>query len=214
MARAGHHGRAVVVAAVTIKPPVSVIPNPVRITVQDSLDARAFAERAVAGYRDGRKSTAQSLNGIELDVPAQMAAREAEMAFCKFFGLDPREALDWSEFPDFGSDVTHAGIRWDVKHAAGDKVLLLWPVSKNDDYDRKVFDAFALVTGSAPWMTVWGWISKADFAQDHQVAQYGSQLIPGTRHLHKGRLTRFEERVVVPNAKRDRQWFLDRLMWL
>jgi hypothetical protein len=199
---------------VTIKPPVSVIPNPVRITVQDSLDARAFAERVVAGYRDGRKSTAQSLNGIELDVPAQMAAREAEMAFCKFFGLDPREALDWSEFPDFGQDVTHAGIRWDVKHAAGGKALLIWPVSKNADYDRKAFDAFALVTGNAPWMTVWGWITKADFARDHVVAQYGSQLIPGTRHLHKGRLTRFEERVVVPNAKRDRQWFLDRLMWL
>jgi hypothetical protein len=196
---------------VIIEPPASIMPNPVRLTAYDTLRARAFALRCIGGYADGSKSTAQSLNGIESDLAEQTSAREAEMAFCKFFGLDPMLELDWGKRPERGKDVMFAGVRWDIKHAGGDKALLLWPVTKNKDFEHKEFDALALVLGDAPLMIVWGWISKTDFREERQTAQFGSRLIPGTWHLHKARLTRFEEQMVVPDTKRDRQWFLDRL---
>lgn len=149
--------------------------------------AKRRATECVIGYQD-----------IGKDPVAQANAKAAECALAAYLGLDLYEAVDWStDAPDPGWDIRHGGIRIDVKGALPRSSYLIWSLKKLHLLERKEFDVFVLVKGEKiigdkdANFEITGWISKAAFMVQSEIAGPGHRLHEGTRYLHQGALHDF-----------------------
>ena len=157
--------------------------------------AEDFATTVVEGYRLGRKDFSRRLTvpgkpAIWGNAAVQLTGRLGEIAWCVFLGLDPETSLDWSAWCDHGADFTIGNHAVDVKttnHAHGSR--LIWPVSKNDYWNKKIFNALALARVEAgDDVRLLGIVSKARFAKECVTSDGGDRLVPGTRFMHAERL--------------------------
>ena len=99
----------------------------------------------------------------------QAMGKLGEVAFCLWANLDPDRALDWSPRLDRGYDVQLNRARIDVKTTGTD--CLIWPVTKNHFLNTAPIDIFVLVEAAErPIVYLSGWINKARFIRDHEVA--------------------------------------------
>lgn len=157
--------------------------------------AEDFATTVVEGYRLGRKDFSRRLTvpgkpAIWGNAAVQLTGRLGEIAWCEYLGLDANTALDWSAWCDHGADFTIGKHAIDVKttnHAHGSR--LIWPVSKNDYWNKKAFTALALArveTGDD--VRLLGIVSKTRFAKECVTSDGGDRLVPGTRFMHAERL--------------------------
>lgn len=166
--------------------------TPIRVHVPYDLlrDCWAFAERSVAGYARGEKSTRQSTHGIERSVRRQAAAKAAECAVALWAWRDPRKVLDWSSRPDRGHDIVLAGSKIDVKQISAYARLLFWPGNKRADLPGKDFDLFVLVKGDLDtgWFSIMGWMSKPEFMATARVAGPGHKLAEGDLYVDQAEL--------------------------
>jgi hypothetical protein len=174
----------------------------------DALISRCqrFGEETVRGYANGwnENSRAVSSHGAESNARLQAFARMGECGFCLWTGQDPETALNWSGYCDAGYDLLWRRARFDVKTIAVSKVYLIWPIRKNGIYDSKNFDILALVKVAPPICIMAGWISKSDFAKQHETAGRGHRLDEGTWYLSEARLNAFAGGIFDPGQRRFR----------
>jgi hypothetical protein len=152
---------------------------------------RQYGIQAAAGYASGRKSSAMSMYGVELDPVKQAFWKMGEVAACLEFGLDPETALDWSDKPDDGYDLVLGSHHIDVKTVEERMRLMLWPATKTDFdfYRRKKFHWFVLVKGDGPSFTISKCIDKWGFYSMKSVATAGNtKLEEGTWFMEQKHL--------------------------
>ncbi len=113
----------------------------------------------------------------------------AEYAVAKFVCADIGRHRFRKWTPDYDVDWR---LRLEVKSVDKPyKKLLIWPVEKNDEFDRRWFDCLVLVkTYSVPKLELVGWTFKQLFRLHHKVADgsFPKGLKEGTRHMHEKEL--------------------------
>jgi hypothetical protein len=154
--------------------------------------SEAFARQSVDGWRTGRKSRALSMDGAELNVDLQTMGRIAECAVCLWAGLNPGKILDWSDDFDCGSDLVLQGFRFDIKASRNGSQYLIWPISKNNLFDAKAFDALGFVRVDHAHCELVGWTDKEIFRIHHEIAPEHHKLKCGTWFMHQSRLYPFD----------------------
>lgn len=147
-------------------------------------------------------SAALSTHGAELDPFLQANAKAAECVFCLWAGFDPLRSLRWRH-ADSGYDIVWYSVFIDVKHTAHRNGRLIWPIGKNDQFERKNFDVFVLVTGHDVDFELCGWTTKATFLKHHRIAERGDGLSVGTWFMDQAALN---EMAALPVAI---EWMAD-----
>ena len=170
------------------KPVISISPHWLKRSEQ-------FALEVVEGYRLGRKEFSRRMQvpgkpAIWGNAGVQYTGRLGEIAWCLYLNLEPETALDWSAWCDHGADFMIGKHAVDVKttnHAHGSR--LIWPVSKNDYWNKKAFTALALArVEEGDVVRLMGIVSKTRFARECVTSDGGDRLVPGTRFMHAERL--------------------------
>lgn len=155
--------------------------------------SRAFGQQVVSAYAAGLnpESRALALNGVDKDLETQAMGRVAECAVCLWAGIDPHQALNWSETCDYGYDVVLKGYRFDIKASRNGAQYLIWPITKNHLFDAKPFDALGFVRVDGDRCDLVGWIDKPIFRKHHQIADEFHKLMCGTWFMHCSKLYPF-----------------------
>lgn len=163
-----------------------------RQTVPEALYARcvAKANEIAQDCLTGRNGTHRASHGIGANLSRLVEAKVGEVAMAQALGLDPCTALHW-DGPDPGFDMVWHGLRIDVKATYPAGEYLLWPINKNDLFERAPFDILALVKvhDHAGWVAGWRgkWRFHADRLPDGQ-----HPLTSGTWCVHQSTLLPFE----------------------
>lgn len=176
--------------------------------------AENFARDVVEGYRAGRKDFSRRLTvpgrpAIWGNAGVQYCGRLGEIAWCLYLGEDPDTALSWDEWCDHGADFTIGDFAIDVKatnHEYGNK--LIWPVSKNDLWNAKAFNALAMArVEKGDDVRLLGAVSKRRFAEECSVSDGSDRLVKGTRYMHERSLCpapKFKVLIDAQKAKNSR----------
>lgn len=169
-----------------------------------------FALEVVEGYRLGRKDFSRRLTvpgkpAIWGNAGVQYTGRLGEIAWCLYLGLEPDTALDWAQWCDHGADFKVGPYAIDVKatnHAHGSR--LIWPVSKNDYWNRKQFNGLALArVEEGDNVRLMGAVSKKRFEAECVTSDGQDRLVPGTRFMHAERLCPPHEFREIVNATKE-----------
>lgn len=163
------------------------------LSIKVPLDLRIrcwqFGHDSCEDYEHGKKdaSLKYATHGIERDPKGQANAKMAECAFCLWAGLDPWNALDWSEYPDDDYDTIYKGVRVDVKRTSPYGQYLFWPYNKGKVRHRN-FDAFVLVAGKEPRFSMVGWVTKSYFQKHYRVNRGEVPLHLGDKYIQPSEL--------------------------
>jgi hypothetical protein len=152
-------------------------------------------KRIVATYRNGGNaaSLAVSSHGAQHNPHLQATGKIAECAFFLWMGVDPLLFVNWTDHCDRGCDARFHGVRFDIKTTTMRGQYLIWPINKNGFYESKGFDALALIKLDLCTAELTGWVSKARFLAEHQVADEAHKLDCGTWYMHERELSRFDD---------------------
>jgi hypothetical protein len=143
------------------------------------------------------RSRGISYRGAERNRGLLARAKMAECAFCLWAGIDPLMHLGWDRHADSGYDVRWAGHSFDIKHSELIRPrYLLWPIRKNHLFEKKNFTALVLVGDIEPEMTLWGWVTKAEFQENCYTADENHKLDTGTWYMDQRDLRGMEELLV------------------
>lgn len=136
-------------------------------------------------YDHGLGGVQIATHGIENNPEALLDARGAEVALCLYLGLDPMTAMLWQRHGDPGYDVRSPKPHfYDVKHVFWHRRLLIWPVKKNNKFERYQFDRLVLVRGHMPEFEICGWATKDKFRAQRLTSGPGHKLPDvGTWHM-------------------------------
>lgn len=161
-----------------------------------------FAKRVCASYIQGRKENSRRLvlNGkpeIYDNPHVQMIGRIGEIAGCVAFGLDPDNALNWSDECDSGHDFMLR--KWSVDIKASDHPRarrLIWPASKEhfmaQAADILILALVKLEDGVAD-VDVAGYETKNDFIKKCRHAKGERGIVDGTPYMDKSDLKPVED---------------------
>jgi hypothetical protein len=155
-----------------------------------------YGREVVASYEQGlfpRSSAVSGNRGADKDPALQARARAAEWALCVYLAVNPR-TLNWVVRPDEGWDLVKHHARIDVKETRWPfGRYLIWTLDVNHLFEDKQFDVLWFVRGSMPDFEVCGWVTKAQFREQHHVADENHKLETGTWYMDKGQLNPKEE---------------------
>jgi len=159
--------------------------------------ARRMAIDICEGYARGAKEESRvlAIQGkprIDNDVQTQAAGRMAEIAACRYLGIDPIFALNWSSRCDTGADFVLSDTRRvDVKSSLHPRAqYLIWPVTKKhfmqDMADVMIFAR--VLDASIGRVELVGWTNKDYFLAHHETANGLSGMIDGTPFVRAANL--------------------------
>ena len=158
------------------------------VTLPPDLIARCqqYGVGVVESYAAGRNrgSRALSSHGAEGNAILQATGKMAECAFCRWAGLNPDEALNWSGHSDPGFDALMAyGLRVDTKMTGWNGRCLIWPINKTFLLKDEPLDILVLVKAKPPLFQIAGWIGRDAFLIGHRVAGPNHKLDEGTWYM-------------------------------
>jgi hypothetical protein len=151
-----------------------------------------FGAQMIHGYAIGRMTDRKVYGEADRCARLQGMAKMAECAFAIFARRSPEDDLDW--FGDHkngdGHDLVVDSYLFDVKHTEEGR-MLIWPLTKNEEFWTKDFNCLALVVGSPPSFEIAGVVSKRRFFRQKEEARPGdgSGLATGTWFMRRKRLS-------------------------
>ncbi len=152
--------------------------------------AQSWASQMVDDYAAGHNARSRAVSCFDAHSNKELQAH-AKMAECScalWFGLDPEIDIHWGRRPDPDYDIKWRDKTFDIKATRRNGKYLLWPITKNEIFHSKNFDAMILVRGDIPYFEIAGWISKSEFFKQKKIATKDHKLFFGTWYVEDSEL--------------------------